>query len=169
MALSYTISALLLAAGTHALDNGFGRTPVMGYNTYNTVGCSPNQTHVLETLDALVDKGFLEAGYKFFQVDCGWQAYDLQANGSITYDLEKFPDGIAPLSEAAREKGFKWSMYTNQGVYSCDTESPAIRQGSLGHEKEDALQLAGWNVEYMKVSFFEEQCRVEERVLERRC
>lgn len=152
MAFHYGISALLLAAGTKALDNGFGRTPVMGYNTYNTVGCSPNQTHVSETMDALVEKGFLEAGYKFFQVDCGWQGYDLQANGSITYDLEKFPDGIAPLSKAAIEKGFKWSMYTNQGVYSCDTETPAIRQGSLGHEKEDALQLAAWNVEYMKVS-----------------
>jgi alpha-galactosidase len=45
-------------------------------------------------------------------------------------------------------------MYTNQGVYSCDTETPAIRQGSLGHEREDALQLAGWNVAYMKVGPF---------------
>lgn len=43
-------------------------------------------------------------------------------------------------------------MYTDQGVYSCDTKSPATRQGSLGHEREDALQLAGWNVAYMKVS-----------------
>lgn len=42
-------------------------------------------------------------------------------------------------------------MYTDQGVYSCDTKSPATRQGSLGHEREDALQLAGWNVAYMKV------------------
>jgi alpha-galactosidase len=152
MSIHYTLSTLLLIAGTKALDNGFGRTPVMGYNTYNTVGCSPNQSHVLDTMSALVDKGFLEAGYKFFQVDCGWQGYDRQANGSITYDAESFPDGITPLSEKASEMGFRWSMYTNQGVYSCDTETPAIRQGSLGHEREDALQLAGWGVEYMKVS-----------------
>ena len=158
MALHHTLSTLLLIVGTNALDNGFGRTPVMGYNTYNTVGCSPNQTHVYETMDALVEKGFLEAGYKFFQVDCGWQGYDRQANGSITYDAESFPDGIEPLSVRAREMGFRWSMYTNQGVYSCDTESPAIRQGSLGHEREDALQLAGWNVEYMKVSLVVSVC-----------
>lgn len=43
-------------------------------------------------------------------------------------------------------------MYTDQGVYACDTASPARRLGSLGHEKDDALQLAGWNVAYMKVS-----------------
>lgn len=43
-------------------------------------------------------------------------------------------------------------MYTDQGVYSCDTKSPATRVGSLGHEREDALQFAGWNVAYMKVS-----------------
>lgn len=42
-------------------------------------------------------------------------------------------------------------MYTDQGVYSCDTKSPATRTGSLGHEREDALQFAGWNVAYMKV------------------
>lgn len=146
------VSTLLIASGALALDNGFGRTPVMGFNTYNDVGCSPNQTHVYKTMDALVEKGFLDAGYSFFQVDCGWQGYDRQKNGSITYDADSFPDGIASLSDAAIEKGFKWSMYTNQGVYSCDTETPAIRQGSLNHEVEDALQLAAWNVQYMKVS-----------------
>lgn len=147
----YGLATILLASGALALDNGFGRTPVMGFNTYNDVGCSPNQTHVYKTMDALVEKGFLDAGYTFFQVDCGWQGYDRQENGSITYDADSFPDGIASLSKAAIDKGFRWSMYTNQGIYSCDTETPAIRQGSLGHEKEDALQLAGWNVEYMKV------------------
>jgi alpha-galactosidase len=148
------LGSLLLVGSALALDNGFGRTPVMGFNTYNDVGCSPNQTHIYNTMDALIEKGFLAAGYNFFQVDCGWQGYDRQANGSITYDADSFPDGIASLSKAAIEKGFEWSMYTNQGVYSCDTETPAIRQGSLGHEREDALQLAGWNVAYMKVGPF---------------
>jgi len=140
-----------LASAAYALDNGFGRRPVMGFNTYNAVGCSPNQSYVAETIDGLESQGFLKAGYNHFQVDCGWQGYERQPNGSITYDAEVFPDGIAPLSQYAIEKGFKWAMYTNQGVYSCDTKTPATRQGSLGYEKQDALQLAAWNVEYMKV------------------
>ena len=145
------IKLAALASAAYALDNGFGRQPVMGFNTYNAVGCSPNQSYVSETIDELASQGFLKAGYSHFQVDCGWQGYERQSNGSITYDAEVFPDGIAPLSQYAIEKGFKWAMYTNQGVYSCDTKTPATRQGSLGHEKEDALQLAAWNVEYMKV------------------
>jgi len=148
-ALSIKLAAL--ASTAYALDNGFGRQPVMGFNTYNDVGCSPNQSYVSETIDGLESQGFLKAGYNYFQVDCGWQGYERQSNGSITYDAEVFPDGIAPLSNYAIEKGFKWAMYTDQGVYSCDTKSPATRQGSLGYEKQDALQLAAWNVEYMKV------------------
>lgn len=142
----------LYAGAVRALDNGFGRKPVLGFNTYNDVGCSPNQTYVSSTMNALVDKGFLDAGYNHFQVDCGWQAYERQSNGSIAYDADVFPDGIAPLSKKAIDLGFKWSMYTDQGVYSCDTKTPATRQGSLGYEQQDALQLAAWNVEYMKVS-----------------
>jgi hypothetical protein len=145
------IKLAALAGAAYALDNGFGRQPVMGFNTYNAVGCSPNQSYVSETIDELASQGFLKAGYNHFQVDCGWQGYERQPNGSITYDAEVFPDGIAPLSQYAIEKGFKWAMYTNQGVYSCDTKTPATRQGSLGYEKQDALQLAAWNVEYMKV------------------
>jgi len=148
---AFSIKLAALASTAFALDNGFGRRPVMGFNTYNDVGCSPNQSYVSETLDGLESKGFLKAGYNHFQVDCGWQGYERQSNGSITYDPEVFPDGIAPLSKYAIEKGFKWAMYTDQGVYSCDTKSPATRQGSLGYEKQDALQLAAWNVEYMKV------------------
>lgn len=154
-ALSIKLAAL--ASTAFALDNGFGRQPVMGFNTYNDIGCSPNQSYVSETIDGLESKGFLKAGYNHFQVDCGWQGYERQSNGSITYDPEVFPDGIAPLSKYAIEKGFKWAMYTDQGVYSCDTKSPATRQGSLGYEKQDALQLAAWNVEYMKVGTCKQQ------------
>lgn len=151
-----------LAGIAHSLDNGFGRQPVMGFNTYNDVGCSPNQSNVSNTIDGLATKGFLEAGYNHFQVDCGWQGYERQSNGSITYDAEVFPDGIAPLSKYAIDKGFKWAMYTDQGVYSCDTKSPATRQGSLGYEMQDALQLAAWNVEYMKVRIPLVACRTME-------
>jgi alpha-galactosidase len=82
MTLHYGVGNLLLIGGAFALENGFGRTPVMGFNTYNDVGCSPNQTHIYKTMDALVERGFLDAGYKYFQVDCGWQGYDRQQNGS---------------------------------------------------------------------------------------
>ncbi|KAM3421075.1 Alpha-galactosidase [Cercospora zeina] len=149
-------AAILLAISAtlvHALDNGFGRTPVMGFNSYNDIGCSLNQTYVDATIRAFAQKGFKDAGYKYFQVDCGWQGLKRASNGSITYDASVFPDGIAPLSKLARSLGFEWSMYTDQGQFACDTRSAAqgLRPGSLGFETQDALQFAGWNTAYVKV------------------
>ncbi|KAF2225170.1 putative alpha-galactosidase [Elsinoe ampelina] len=123
----------------------------MGYNSYNDIGCSPNSTYMERTMRAIKDKGLADLGYKFFQVDCGWQGYDRQANGSITYDASVFPNGIRPLADIAISLGLKWSMYTDQGVYSCDTKFDRPRPGSLGFERQDALQFAGWNVDYIKV------------------
>lgn len=73
--LSLAISLTSLAAGGLALDNGFGRTPVMGFNTYNAKSCSIDQTYVRDTIEAFVAKGFPDLGYKFFQ--CNYTTKDL--------------------------------------------------------------------------------------------
>lgn len=96
----------LLAVQAAALDNGFGRTPPMGFNTYNPAACTLNQTWVRNTINAFSDKGFRTAGYSIFGLDCGWQGPQRQSNGSITYDPNGFPDGITPLSQLAISKGF---------------------------------------------------------------
>ena len=146
------VLAATMVAGSLALDNGFGRTPVMGFNTYNAIGCTINSTWVESTLNAMSSMGFIGAGYKFWQLDCGWQGYQREANGSITYDTHNFPNGIAPLSQLSASLGAVWSMYTTLGVYSCDTSYNPHRPGSLGYEKQDAAQFAEWNASYVKVS-----------------
>ncbi|UJO19822.1 putative alpha-galactosidase D [Fulvia fulva] len=161
MASITTLASLIAvgAGGALALDNGFGRTPVMGFNTYNDVGCSPNEGYMNSTMQSFADRGFPALGYRYFQLDCGWQGFNRQSNGSLTYDASVFPNGIAPLSKKARSLGMRWSMYTDQGKFSCDTRSAAdgLRPGSLGFERQDALQFAGWNVDYMKV----DNCYIE--------
>ncbi|KAI7331167.1 hypothetical protein KC315_g5277, partial [Hortaea werneckii] len=82
-----------------------GRKPLLGYNSYNDIGCSPNSTYMLSTLTALTTSGLQGAGYNTFQIDCGWQGYSRLPNGSITYDPVAFPEGIWPISHAARELG----------------------------------------------------------------
>ncbi|KAI6958670.1 hypothetical protein KC355_g12919, partial [Hortaea werneckii] len=88
-----------------------GRKPILGYNSYNDIGCSPNSTYMLSTLSALTTSGLQAAGYNTFQIDCGWQGYERLPNGSITYDASAFPDGIMPISRAAREMGFVDNCY----------------------------------------------------------
>lgn len=155
-----SLKLLALAAGlagqTLALDNGFGRTPVMGFNSYNDVACSPNDQYVRNTISALVQKNLLAAGYKYFQIDCGWQGANRLSNGSITYNATAFPNGIKPLSDLAISKGFQWSMYTDEGVNACDVGPPRA-PGSKGYEDQDAAIFAAWNTVYLKV----DNCYVE--------
>jgi hypothetical protein len=90
--------------------------PILGYNSYNDVACSPNETWMEASINALASRKLVDLGYKYFQVDCGWQGFQRLPNGSLTYDAEAFPNGIQPLSQLARSVGMVWSMYTDQGV-----------------------------------------------------
>lgn len=146
----WLLTSLLLPQHAIAVNNGYAKTPIMGYNSYNDVACSPTSSWMNQTMQALSSNGLSQLGYNHFQIDCGWQGYDRLANGSITYDSNNFPDGIRPLSNLARSLGLKWSMYTDQGKYACDTSS-RLRPGSLGYEKQDAAMFAAWNTEYVKV------------------
>ncbi|KAF4501814.1 Alpha-N-acetylgalactosaminidase precursor [Fusarium agapanthi] len=100
MAQSWLSTLALLPLLALAESDGFGAKPVMGYNSYNDVVCSPNQTYTHDTITAMKQKGFVDLGYTMFQIDCGWFSKERAANGSLTYDNQTFPDGISPLSNA---------------------------------------------------------------------
>ena len=61
---------LLAAAQTaHALDNGLGRTPMMGYNTWNAFKFGINETLMKQTADLMVSLGLRDAGYHYVALD----------------------------------------------------------------------------------------------------
>ncbi|KAL9086676.1 MAG: hypothetical protein Q9165_006995 [Trypethelium subeluteriae] len=101
----------------------------------------------------MASRGFLAAGYKYIQVDCGWGARDDSRNastGAINVDTAAFPNGLQPISQLARSKGFIWSMYSDAGVRMCDAVSPSPVAGSLGHEAADAAFFASLDTQYLK-------------------
>ena len=51
-------------------------TPPMGWNSWNTFGPNIDQNMILETADAMVETGLLEAGYRYLVIDDGWMAVD---------------------------------------------------------------------------------------------
>lgn len=69
---SLVVLSTLLALAPRA-NAAFQKTPTLGFNTYNAVSCSPNDTWVRSTIDGLSSQGFVSAGYDIFQIDCGWQ------------------------------------------------------------------------------------------------
>lgn len=149
-----TNSLLLTLAGvTPALSQGFQKTPVMGYNSYNQMSCSPTDAKITTQINAMASRGFVGAGYNFFQIDCGWASRDGQRNsssGALKVDTNAFPKGLKGLSDLARSKGMKWTMYSDAGVRMCDPQSPSPVLGSLGHEGADADFFKTLNTEYIK-------------------
>lgn len=131
----------------------FRSTPVMGWNSYNQLSCSPNETNIASAINALSDRGFVDAGYEFFQIDCGWASRDGERNastGALKIDPDAFPNGLQGLSDLARSKDMVWSMYSDAGVRMCDPVEPSPVLGSLGHETADAELFKSLGTGYVK-------------------
>ena len=126
------------------LDNGLGRTPQMGWNSWNKFACKISEKLIIDTINELNESGLKEAGYKYINIDDCWQRSRHQ-NGTIIPDRIAFPNGIKPLVDYAHSKGLKFGIYSDAGYYTCER-----RPGSLGYEEIDAQTYADWGVDYLK-------------------
>lgn len=119
--------------------------PPMGWNSWNTFTDQISESLILETADALKEKGFLERGYEYIVIDDCWSEMERDENGRLVPDPIKFPHGMKAVADAVHEKGFKFGMYS-----CCGTRTCAGYPGSFDHEFEDARQFAEWGVDYLK-------------------
>jgi hypothetical protein len=60
-----TVLAITCTIHVSALDNGLGRTPQLGWNSWNRFACNINETVVRQTADLIVSKGLDKFGYKY--------------------------------------------------------------------------------------------------------
>lgn len=159
VAIMWTSLALASLLGAISVESqSFQQTPVMGWNSYNQMSCSPNQSKITNAINSLASRGFVAAGYNFFQIDCGWASRDGQRNttsGALKIDTNAFPNGLKSLSDLAKSKGMKWTMYSDAGVRMCDPQSPSPVLGSLGHEAADADFFKTLNTEYVKCRYLQ--------------
>ena len=128
----------------NCLDNGLGKTPQMGWNSWNKFGCNINEKLIMETIDALNSSGLIESGYNYINLDDCWQI-KRDENDKIIPDPQAFPNGIKYLADYAHSKGLKFGLYSDAGNYTC-----AGRPGSLYYEEIDAKTYAEWGVDYLK-------------------
>ena len=121
------------------------KTPPMGFNTWNTFGQNINEQLIMETADAMVEKGLRDAGYEYVVIDDCWSLKQRDGNGDLVADPEKFPHGLKYLSDYVHSKGLK------MGIYSCcGTRTCAGYPGSLDHEYQDALFFARNEIDFLK-------------------
>ena len=128
----------------NSLDNGLGKTPQMGWNSWNKFGCNITEKLIKDTINALYLSGLLEAGYNYINIDDCWQS-SRHENGTIIPDPKSFPNGIKSLVDYAHSKGLKFGIYSDAGNFTCDK-----KLGSFGYEEIDAKTYAEWGVDYLK-------------------
>eukprot|EP00961_Rhodomonas_salina_P102017 1372191-Rhodomonas_salina.1 len=135
----------LMISHAIALDNGVGRTPPMGYNTWNDLGCDGvGDAKIRSVVDKMSSLGLKDLGYQYVNIDDCW-ARSRDEDGLLVPIPDAFPNGIKGVADYVHQKGFKFGLYTDRGTKTC-AEYP----GSLGHERLDARILAKWGVDYLK-------------------
>ncbi|KAG7146921.1 Alpha-galactosidase 3 like protein [Verticillium longisporum] len=141
--------ALATVAPVFGLTGPFKRAqrPQMGWNSWNTFKLGINQTIVEGTAQALVDTGLRDAGYTYLVMDDGWQNLTRGPDGRQQANATRFPSGLKVLADEVHEKGLKFGLYSDAGIFGC-----GFQPGSLGYEELDAQTYADWGMDYLKDS-----------------
>ncbi|TVU03340.1 hypothetical protein EJB05_51132, partial [Eragrostis curvula] len=157
-----------------ALENDLGRTPQMGWNSWNHFRCKINEEIIRQTregclksiavaphnakrsvtlfhctADAMVDSGLAKLGYEYINID-----YDRDPQGNLAANASTFPSGIRALADYVHRKGLKLGICgCEHAALSCqvevrlDTKSKMQKPSHLGYNTiSKALLNSGRNI-----------------------
>ncbi|AQZ63369.1 Alpha-galactosidase precursor [[Actinomadura] parvosata subsp. kistnae] len=169
--LSLAAALLVLTTGAvaspaQALENGVGRTPPMGWNTWNTFGCNINETLIKQTADTLVSSGMRDLGYQYVVVDDCWFDPNRDSAGNLQANPSRFPSGMKALGDYLHARGLKFGLYQAPLDKTCAQyfNSYPGATGSLNHEAQDARQFAAWGVDYLKYDWCSPTGTIDDQV-----
>ena len=94
--MKYLLSCLLVCLAV-CLNNGLGRTPPMGWNSWNRFHCNISENLIKQTADLLNSTGLSAVGYKYLNLDDCWQVDRNPTTHEIIEDKKAFPSGMAAL------------------------------------------------------------------------
>ncbi|WP_304062553.1 glycoside hydrolase family 27 protein [Hoylesella loescheii] len=141
----WLVAIVLLPAVCFAQKwDDLSQTPQMGWSSWNKFQGNINEDIIKGIADAMVSSGLRDAGYTYINIDDCWHG-KRDADGFIQPDPKHFPSGMKALADYVHARGLKLGIYSDAGSETC-----AGRPGSLGHEYQDALQYARWEVDYLK-------------------
>ncbi len=118
-------------------------TPPMGWNSWNCWGLSVSTEKVKASAQALIDKGLIDHGWTYMNIDDGWEQPKRDADGNVLTN-NKFPD-MKLLGDWLHSKGLKFGIYSSPGPLTCGGYL-----GSYKYEMNDANSYNKWGVDYLK-------------------
>lgn len=118
-------------------------TPPMGWNSWNCWGLSVSDEKVKNSAQAMINKGLIDHGWTYMNIDDGWEAEKRNNDGTILPN-KKFPD-MKSLGNWLHSHGLKFGIYSSPGPRTCGGYL-----GSYQHEQQDATTYANWGIDYLK-------------------
>lgn len=137
-------------------------TPPMGWNSYNSFGCSPSEEKVKTTAQGLGELGLVSLGYNFVTVDCGWTQRQRDSQGRLQWNTTLFPSGGKALGDYLHELGLGFGLYSGGGYLQCGStdlvaslgtfleQSVTLALTGVGYEEIDAKTFAEWGGDMLK-------------------
>ena len=146
--ITITILFITTIPTSNALDNGVGRTPPLGWNSWETCGektCGHdicNETEIKSVALGMKSNGMYDLGYNYVNLDDCWAYPRDTKTQQLTWDPSRFPDGLPNLISWLHKEGFKFGLYTSAGNVTCSSGGrPMPIPGSKGHYELDAKHL----------------------------
>ena len=145
----------LLLVQQASANPALAATPPMGWMSWEIFRCETDcANHPDACIDerlykaqarALVDGGYLAAGYETISIDDCWESF-ARVDGALVMNATRFPSGGAALGDALAALGVRFGIYSDEGGKTCGGYP-----GSEGFEAADAATFAGWGVGYLKL------------------
>ena len=112
--------------------------PPLAVSVARTFGGDIDRDCVIKTARAMVDRGFVKAGYRYLNIGDGWSSKERdKGTGSLLADADKLGGSLRSLSDELGSLGIKLAIVTSGG-----TRTPNGYPGTFGHEYEDAAFFA---------------------------
>ncbi|KAF9448138.1 glycoside hydrolase family 27 protein [Macrolepiota fuliginosa MF-IS2] len=128
-----------------ALDNGVGKLPFMGWNTWNAYHCEISESIVLDNAKLIKSLGLLDAGYNYVNIDDCYSEKERSASGDIVASKDRFPSGMKNLTDQLHAMGFKAGIYSDSGWFTCQ-----LYPGSYQNEDRDIQLFQDWGFDLLK-------------------
>lgn len=131
--------------------------PTMGWSSWNTYHAEINEELIKMQASALVEKGLAKKGYKYVNIDDGFQKLR-DNNGQLLIDDVRFPHGLEPVVSHVHGLGLKAGIYSDAGIKTCASiwagETGGAVSGLYGHEQQDCdYFFKDLKFDFIKVDF----------------
>ncbi len=148
-------------------------TPPLGWNSWNCWGNQVDQEKVLNSARAMKEKGLIDYGWVYINIDDAWQGKRGGEYNAIQGDPEKFPD-IKNLCDEVHDLGLKIGIYSSPWIttyagriggssdnedgewdFKKNADGKSVKKdnqriGKYRFDENDAKQWAEWGFDYLK-------------------